>query len=120
MRFKRALVKLEAKHNVVEAKNGEEALAILNKKEWLPDLILQDIHMPKMNGLVFLQALKKDDTLRYIPSIVFTTSSNPSEIKEAYKAGIAGYLVKPHQHEAYTKLVKNLLNYWTCNKLIRV
>ena len=118
MKFKRVLKTLEMNHRIIEAGNGEEALFILTDKEIIPDIILLDLNMPKINGLEFLRILKNDDKLRYIPTIVFTTSNNHRDILECYKIGIAGYILKPLKYEDYQVIVKKTLNYWATNELI--
>ena len=76
MKFKRVLKTLELNHRIIEAGNGEEALSILTNKEIIPDIILLDLNMPKVKGLEFLRILKNDEKLRYIPTVIFTTSNN--------------------------------------------
>ncbi|CAM1342349.1 response regulator [Tenacibaculum amylolyticum] len=120
MKFNRILTKMESKHNVIEANNGEEALDFLFKKENLPNIILLDLNMPKVNGIEFLKVLKNDDVLKYIPTIVLTTSNNHKDILECYKIGIAGYMVKPLKYEDYKNKLIKLLSYWSVNELITV
>lgn len=118
MKFNRVLKKLEANHKVVEANNGEEALEILKNKEIIPDIILLDLNMPKLNGIEFLTILKNDDVLKYIPSIILSTSSNHKDMLECYKIGIAGYLIKPLKYDEYAERIKRTLDYWSTNELI--
>lgn len=118
MKFNRVLTTLDLNHRVVEALNGEDALEILKRKEIIPDIIILDLSMPKLNGIQFLQILKADEYLKYIPSIVFTTSNNTKDILECYKIGIAGYILKPLKYEDYCELVKTTLCYWSANELI--
>ncbi|MFD0992023.1 response regulator [Tenacibaculum geojense] len=120
MKFNRILSKLEEKHSVVEANNGEEALEILANKDKLPHIILLDLNMPKINGIEFLKILKNDDVLKYIPTVVLTTSNNHKDILECYKIGIAGYIVKPLKYEDYKEKIKKMLSYWSLNELISV
>ena len=120
MKFNRTISKLELKHKVIEAKNGEEALNILSKKDRRPDIILLDLNMPKMNGIEFLTILKKDDELKYIPTIILSTSSNHRDLLECYKIGIAGYMIKPLKYEDYMKNVNKVLSYWSVNTLITI
>ncbi len=119
MKFKRVLKTLELNHRIIEAGNGEEALSILTDKEIIPDIILLDLNMPKVNGLEFLRILKNDEKLRYIPTIIFTTSSNHRDILECYTIGIAGYILKPLKYEDYQVIVKKTLDYWATNELIQ-
>ncbi len=120
MKFKRALSSLKLNHQIIEAKNGEEALNLLHNKDSLPDIILLDLNMPKINGIEFLTILKNDDLLKYIPTIIFTTSNNHNDVLECYKIGIAGYIIKPLKYEDYIDKVKTTLDYWSINELIRV
>jgi CheY-like chemotaxis protein len=110
MKFKRVLKSLSKEHKIIEATNGEDALAYLNKRESLPDIILLDLNMPKMNGLDFLKIIKNDDILKFLPTIILTTSSNQKDLLEVYKYGIAGYITKPLKYEDYVEKVNILLN----------
>lgn len=118
MKFNRVLKTLNINHRLVEAANGEEALNILRKKEIIPDIILLDLNMPKLNGIEFLRILKNDQYLKQIPTIIFTTSNNHRDILECYKIGIAGYILKPLKYEDYQSIVKKTLDYWSVNELI--
>ncbi|WP_242118863.1 response regulator [Aestuariivivens sediminicola] len=119
MKLQRAIASIEQRHTLVEAKNGEHALDILNDKDNLTDIILLDLNMPKINGIEFLNILKNDDILKYIPTIILTTSSNQRDLLECYKIGIAGYILKPLKYEDYVMKVEKVLNYWSCNELIK-
>lgn len=118
MKFKRVLSSQDLAHNIIEADNGEQALELLQQKDNLPDVILLDLNMPKINGIEFLRLLKVDDRLKYIPTVILTTSSNHKDLLECYKAGIAGYVLKPLKYEDYVTKIKNLLSYWSINELI--
>lgn len=119
MKLNRTVSTLKLNHKIIEANNGEDALKILEKKEDLPDIILLDINMPKINGIEFLNILKKDEVLRYLPTIVLTTSSNQKDLLECYKIGIAGYVLKPLKYEDYVSKIEKLLAYWSINELNR-
>lgn len=118
MKFNRVLANLHQVHKIIEANNGEEALEILKNKVIIPDIIVLDLNMPKINGLEFLGILKADDVLRYIPAIVLTTSNNHKDVLEFYRIGIAGYLLKPLKYEEYADKIKKMIEYWTINELI--
>ena len=120
MKLNRTISSLKQKHNIIEAKNGEKALEILNKKINLPDIILLDLNMPKINGIEFLKILKNDDVLKYIPIIVLTTSKNHKDVLECYKIGVAGYVIKPLKYKDYMAKIEKLLAYWSMNELIKI
>ena len=118
MTVKRALKDLNIKNRLVNTANGEEALEYLknngNKK---PCIILLDLNMPKMNGIEFLQIVKADDSLKEIPVIVLTTSSQQQDIAESFKLSIAGYIVKSVDYAEYTEAINTINLYWTLSKL---
>ena len=118
MKFNRVLSKLGQNHKIIEANNGEEALEILKVKDTVPDIIILDLNMPKINGIEFLQILKNDSFLKYIPAIILTTSNNHRDVLECYKIGIAGYVLKPLKYEDYVDRIKKTLEYWSSNELI--
>jgi len=118
MKFNRVLKTLGLNHKIIEANNGEEALSILKDKEIIPDVIFLDLNMPKINGIEFLQILKSDDYLKYIPAIILTTSNNHKDVLECYKIGIAGYVLKPLKYDDYLERIRKMLEYWSTNELI--
>lgn len=119
MKLKRAIAKLEMEHTLIEATNGEEALSILKDDHILPDIIFLDLNMPKINGLEFLRILKDDPVLRFLPTIMLTTSSNRKDILACYDIGIAGYIIKPLKYDDYVAKIEKALNYWSTNELIK-
>lgn len=118
MKFNRVLKTLGLHHKVIEAHNGQEALEILKMKEVIPDIIILDLNMPKINGIEFLRILKKDDYLKYIPAVILTTSNNHTDVLECYKIGISGYVLKPLKYDDYIERIKRMLDYWSGNELI--
>lgn len=119
MKLKRAISKLDMDHELVEAKNGEEALDILKNNTILPDIIFLDLNMPKINGIEFLKILKEDSVLRFLPTIMLTTSSNRKDILACYDIGVAGYIIKPLKYDHYISKIEKALNYWSMNELIK-
>jgi len=118
MKLTRTLSKLDEKHSLIQANNGEEALKIL-KENNLPDIILLDLNMPRMNGIEFLQILKKDPLLKYLPTVILTTSENRTDLLECYKTGIAGYVIKPLKYEDYEDKLVKVISYWQVNELVK-
>lgn len=94
---KRTLDKMHILNNMVVAKNGEEALSILSSQDRAhqPDIALIDINMPKMNGLEFLNAVRKNDAWKDLKCFIITTSDEKVDRMAAKELGISGYIVKP-------------------------
>jgi CheY-like chemotaxis protein len=78
---------------VIEARDGEEGVS--RAKEHLPDLILMDISIPKMDGWEATQRLKADGTTKQIPIIALTAHALEEDRQKALLAGCDGYLAKP-------------------------
>lgn len=119
MKIHRAIATLDLDHEITEANNGMDALEILNNMDNLPDIILLDLNVPKMNGIEFLSVMKESTILRSIPTIILTTSKNRKDLLDCYKFGIAGYLIKPLKYEDYILKIEKLLSYWSINELVR-
>lgn len=117
MKFKRVCNKNNFNLSIIEAKNGEEALESLNNENNLPDFILLDLNMPKMNGIEFLKVLKSKDKIKFIPIIIISSSNNHNDVKECYRIGIAGYILKPLHYKEYSERIVSLINYWKFNEL---
>lgn len=92
----RSLNKLNQNFELFTAYNGIEALEILNEnQDFLPDIILLDLNMPKMNGIEFLKVIKADDRYKNIDVFIMTTSGEEADRRAAEQFGISGYLMKP-------------------------
>lgn len=120
MKLKRVISTLKLNHEIIEAGNGEAALKILNELELLPDIILLDLNMPKISGIEFLSLLKNDARLKYIPTVILTTSNNQRDLLKCYKIGVAGYVLKPLKYDDYILKIEKLLSYWSINELFKV
>jgi CheY-like chemotaxis protein len=98
--IKRSLDKLNLLYNLEVAKNGEEAIDILSNKtktsfSGLPDVVLIDINMPKMNGLEFLEVVRNKDEWKELKCFMVTTSDERVDRTTAQKMGVSGYIIKP-------------------------
>ena len=120
MKLNRAMLSLNMNHKVTEVNNGEDALELLLNKEYYPDIILLDLNMPKINGIEFLSILKDNQSLKFIPTIILTTSSNEKDLQACYNIGISGYILKPLKYEDYIAKINLLLSYWSANELIKL
>lgn len=95
MNVQRVLRKLNNNHVLYTAYNGKEALDMLREQRFMPDIILLDLNMPKMNGVEFLQELRKDDRLKHINVFITTTSNEEYDRSAVKELGVSGYIVKP-------------------------
>lgn len=86
-----------------EAGNGKEAMEVLSEN-WI-DIIVSDINMPEVNGLEFLDQLKKNETLKEIPVIMITTEGSAERMQEAFNRGAKGFIKKPFLPEDIKKIL---------------
>lgn len=78
----------------------------------LPQLILLDINLPKMNGLEVLCRVRQAQRTRCLPIVIFTTSDEKEDVAESYKRGANSYVRKPIDFTQYSELVRQLIFYW--------
>jgi len=98
MDIQRTLDKMKIMYKLQVAKNGEEAIRCLQEREKeaaLPDIVLIDINMPKMNGLEFLQVVRSTPAWKGLKCFVITTSEEKVDRETASRLGVSGYIVKP-------------------------
>ena len=94
-------------YDVVTATDGEDALRAT--AEHLPDLILLDIMMPRMDGVEVCRRLRADPALPFIPIILVSAKSDPTDVVQALEAGGDEYLTKPVDHASLVARVKSML-----------
>ncbi len=78
----------------------------------LPGLMLLDLKLPYRSGMEVLAWLRRQQQFRRLPVVVFTSSSRPTDVAQAYDAGANGYLVKPNSLEELAALVKAVRDFW--------
>jgi len=105
------------KTQISVVRNGKEALDFVFKNGTFvnaprPDLILLDINLPILNGHEVLQTIKKDVTLRKIPIIMLTTSSNQSDINKAYEYHANSYVTKPLDMQEFLQAIVKIEEFW--------
>jgi two-component system, chemotaxis family, chemotaxis protein CheY len=83
----------------LEAKDGQEAVDIVDKEYADIGLILLDWNMPRLNGLDVLKKLKSDERFKKIPVMMVTTEVERAKVIEAISAGAKNYVMKPFSHE---------------------
>ena len=99
------------------AADGEEALAFLNRVGRhivapLPDLVLLDLSLPKVDGYQVLEAMKADPVLRRIPVVVISGSDREVDIARAYDAQMSSYILKPRDLNQYFTAIRSLKELW--------
>jgi len=93
---------------IVDAMNGLDALDVLSRENDF-DLILLDINMPVMNGIQFMEKIKKENIYRHIPIVVISTEGKEADTLRALKLGAWGYVVKPFKPEILYQLIEKVL-----------
>ena len=99
------------------ASDGVEAMEFLRQQgrhaqSPRPDLILLDLNLPRMDGREVLAAIKADDELKSIPTVILTTSEAEADIVRSYRLQANSYLTKPVQLDAFEGLVRSINDFW--------
>ncbi len=96
--------------------NGEQAQEYLGKLEkngsLLPELIVLDINLPDISGFELLKTIKGSEALNHIPTIMFSSSSNERDVKNAYSHAANGYVTKEMDIDDYSHKLKSFIRYW--------
>lgn len=88
----------------------EDLLEYLKRGNELPDIIVLDMNMPKMDGQTCLTTIKKEANLLHIPVAILSTGNNPTSIQAAHDGGAIKYFVKPHSLTDFKNIVLEILN----------
>jgi CheY-like chemotaxis protein len=107
--FKKGLSRVNTNTELIIHETAENALQYLRNENNLPDIIVLDLNLPKMNGIEFLKIIKNENVLKEIPVIVLTTSRNPENKIDCFNLQVAGYFVKPID---YFELIESISRYW--------
>ncbi len=104
-------------NEVTVKKDGAAALDYLfdvsrNNRSALPDLVLLDINLPKIDGKEVLLQIKNDPILKSIPVVMLTTSSSELDILESYNSHANCYIIKPVDLNKFFTIVKAIENFW--------
>jgi two-component system response regulator len=88
--------------------------------EDVPELILLDLKLPKIDGLDVLRRLRDDSRTKYVPVVVLTTSSEQRDIIESYNLGANSYVTKPVDFNEFMDATRQLGTYWLLlNRAVR-
>lgn len=93
---------------LVETTN-DSSVALSLIRSHMPDCIILDRHMPKLDGLEVLKKLKADHVCRSIPVVMLTAANKEGEIRDALKAGAIGYVIKPFKASILVKQIEKII-----------
>ncbi len=116
----RALKKNNITNEVVVSRNGVEALDYLfgtgaflgRDTSILPQVVLLDLNLPKVDGLTVLKEIRKSEITRFVPVVVLTSSKEDRDIIESYSLGANSYVRKPVEFEKFVEAIRQLGLYW--------
>jgi CheY-like chemotaxis protein len=97
--------------------NGTAAMQFLRRQPPhadapAPDLVLLDLNMPVMDGRAVLAQVRADEALRQLPVVVLTTSAREEDVKQCWRLGCSGYVVKPVDLAEFFEVVRAISTYW--------
>lgn len=109
----RALRKANILNKVEVVRDGAEALDfLLDESNALPQLVLLDLKLPKMDGLEVLRKIRSEERTRLLPIVILTTSIEDSDRLEGYTLGANSYVRKPVDFAQFADAVQQLGLYW--------
>ncbi|RMH32675.1 MAG: response regulator [Nitrospirae bacterium] len=116
----RALAKNNIINEVVVARDGVQALEYLfgtgayagRDMTKMPEIVLLDLKLPKVDGLEVLRRLRADDRTKFLPVVILTSSKEEQDIIKSYQLGANSYVRKPVDFQEFTKAVQQLGLYW--------
>ena len=106
----RELVKMTLEgsgYKVTVGVDGQEALDKLTGQEL--QLIITDLHMPKLDGISLIREVRKKEQYKHVPILLLTTESQASKKQDAKQAGATGWIVKPFVPEKLLAVVKKVI-----------
>jgi CheY-like chemotaxis protein len=113
----RALTQNKIANQVDVARDGVEALEYLfgtdgNPENALPQVVLLDLKLPRVDGLEVLRRIRADERTRLLPVVVLTSSSEEQDLVESYSLGANSYIIKPVDFTQFSEAVGRLGMYW--------
>ena len=91
------------------ARDGLDALEIMSSLVTLPDLILVDIEMPRMDGYDLMSTLKSQESYRHIPLVVLTSRASQKHRQKALDVGASAYVIKPYKDDKLLETIRHLV-----------
>jgi len=117
---KRALSQCKVKNPVFIARDGQEAIDyIFHKGKYsegtdapVPNVIILDLKLPRMDGFEVLKRIKEDNILKRIPIIMLTTSKRDEDVIKSYDLGVNSYIIKPVDFDKFIDTIQSIQEYW--------
>lgn len=108
--FHDALKSLNIDVQYITAEDGQEALDMISKPDFLPpDMIFVDLYMPKLNGYDFVIEMRKMAWYKHIPTYIYTSNNSAHERVNCLTAGATGYVVKQFRDADLAKELQNII-----------
>jgi len=116
----RAIRKNSISEHVIVVHDGVEALDYLFSTgkyigrdiSDLPNVVLLDLKLPRLDGLETLRRLRADDRTKLLPIVVFTTSNEEQDILKSYRLGANSYIRKPIDYDEFNNAIRQIGKYW--------
>ncbi|WP_111980425.1 response regulator [Algibacillus agarilyticus] len=114
--FKKAFATLKQNCQISDLSDGctfvEYGLKCQKNPELLPDIILLDLNMPKLDGRQALEKIRTLALFQTTPIIIYTTSESPDDIELCYALGAASFITKPYAFEKLVSILTKIMDYW--------
>ncbi len=112
-----ALEATKLPHTLITVNDGQELVDYLGKggesgATLVPDLIVLDLNLPRLNGRQVLEYLKGNERLCPIPVVVLTTSKAEEDVLRCYELGAAGFFTKPVSFQGLVHILESIDHYW--------
>ncbi len=111
-----AFEQTELEANIIIARDGVEAINYFLSQNQistpLPDLILLDLQMPRLNGLDLIREIRANPRTKLLPIVILTTSYEESDRLQGYSLGCNSYIRKPVNYSEFVNVMKQLAMYW--------
>jgi len=109
----RALKRSNIANHVTVARDGAEAIEILFAEgAKLPQVVLLDLKLPKVEGLEVLRRIRESETTRMLPVVVLTSSDEERDLVRSYQLGVNSYIRKPVNFNDFAEATRQLGMYW--------
>ncbi|MGD9680101.1 MAG: response regulator [Candidatus Obscuribacterales bacterium] len=115
--FKRCLKNSSHKTSLTVVDSGLKAFELIGKvadkpRASLAEIVFLDLNLPGKSGHDLLKAFKQNESLRHIPVVILTTSSNPQDVRKTYGSYANSYLSKPVDPSQFERSINSVLDYW--------